>query len=49
MAFIFKDCNMQRDTIIFDRIQKEQDRQENGIELIASENFASRQVIEAMG
>lgn len=40
---------MQRDQIIFDLIQKEQHRQENGIELIASENFASRQVMEAMG
>jgi glycine hydroxymethyltransferase len=40
---------MLRDQTIFDLIQKEQDRQEDGIELIASENFASRQVIEAMG
>lgn len=40
---------MHRDQIIFDLIQKEQDRQEDGIELIASENFASKQVIEAMG
>lgn len=40
---------MQRDTQIFDLIAKEQDRQENGIELIASENFTSRQVMEAMG
>ena len=40
---------MQRDTAIFELIQKEQQRQENGIELIASENFASKQVIEAMG
>jgi glycine hydroxymethyltransferase len=40
---------MLRDQSIFDLIQKEQDRQEDGIELIASENFASRQVIEAMG
>ena len=40
---------MQRDQTIFDLIQKEQDRQEDGIELIASENFASKQVIEAMG
>jgi len=40
---------MHRDQTIFDLIQKEQDRQENGIELIASENFASPQVIEAMG
>lgn len=40
---------MLRDQTIFDLIQKEQDRQEDGIELIASENFASKQVIEAMG
>tara|TARA_R110000737_G_scaffold300300_2_gene307171 strand:+ start:1650 stop:2906 length:1257 start_codon:yes stop_codon:yes gene_type:complete len=35
--------------LIFDLIQKEKKRQEDGIELIASENFASPQVIEAMG
>jgi len=40
---------MQRDAKIFDLIEKEKARQENGIELIASENFASPQVIEAMG
>ena len=40
---------MQKDHTVFDLIRKEQDRQESGIELIASENFASRQVIEAMG
>ncbi|MCR5819890.1 MAG: serine hydroxymethyltransferase [Bacteroidaceae bacterium] len=40
---------MQRDTIIFDLIQKERSRQERGIELIASENFVSPQVMEAMG
>jgi len=40
---------MQRDQIVFELIKKEQERQENGIELIASENFASPQVIEAMG
>ena len=40
---------MQRDQLIFELIKKEQARQENGIELIASENFASPQVIEAMG
>lgn len=40
---------MQRDKRIFDLIAKEQQRQEQGIELIASENFASKQVIEAMG
>ncbi len=40
---------MQRDTQIFDLIQEELSRQRNGIELIASENFTSAQVIEAMG
>ena len=40
---------MQRDQQVFELIKKEQERQENGIELIASENFASPQVIEAMG
>ncbi|NJM94255.1 MAG: serine hydroxymethyltransferase, partial [Cytophagales bacterium] len=40
---------MQRDQKVFDLIQKETDRQEDGIELIASENFVSRQVMEAMG
>ncbi|PTB96779.1 serine hydroxymethyltransferase [Marivirga lumbricoides] len=40
---------MQRDTALFDLIQKEQKRQETGIELIASENFTSPQVMEAMG
>ncbi|MBS1618443.1 MAG: serine hydroxymethyltransferase [Bacteroidetes bacterium] len=40
---------MQRDTAIFDLINKELHRQREGIELIASENFTSAQVIEAMG
>lgn len=40
---------MQRDTVIFDLIDKELQRQRHGIELIASENFASLQVIQAMG
>ena len=40
---------MQKDTKIFDLIEKERARQENEIELIASENFTSPQVIEAMG
>src|SRR4051794_8175727 len=40
---------MQRDTVIFDLIDRELERQRHGIELIASENFASLQVIEAMG
>jgi glycine hydroxymethyltransferase len=40
---------MKRDTLIFDLIEKERQRQINGIELIASENFVSPQVLEAMG
>ena len=40
---------MQKDTVIFDLIQKELERQRNGIELIASENFTSLQVMQAMG
>ena len=40
---------MKRDTVIFDIIRKEYERQKNGIELIASENFVSDQVMEAMG
>ncbi len=40
---------MKRDTWIFDLIEKERQRQINGIELIASENFVSPQVLEAMG
>jgi glycine hydroxymethyltransferase len=40
---------MQRDIAIFDLIQKEKERQLHGIELIASENFVSDQVMEAMG
>ncbi|MBN2667991.1 MAG: serine hydroxymethyltransferase [Bacteroidales bacterium] len=40
---------MNRDTKIFDLIQQEYNRQKEGIELIASENFVSDQVMEAMG
>lgn len=40
---------MHRDTTIFDLINQEKERQINGIELIASENFASNQVMEAAG
>ncbi len=40
---------MKRDDIIFDLIEQEKQRQINGIELIASENFVSEQVLEAMG
>lgn len=38
-----------RDTQIFDIINREAQRQEHGIELIASENFTSKQVMEACG
>ncbi len=40
---------MQRDTLVFDLIAKELERQRHGIELIASENFTSLQVMQAMG
>ncbi len=40
---------MKRDKLIFDLIEKEKERQINGIELIASENFVSQQVLESMG
>ena len=40
---------MQRDSTIFDLIGRELQRQRQGIELIASENFTSLQVMEAMG
>jgi glycine hydroxymethyltransferase len=40
---------MQKDTQVFDIIRKELERQRNGIELIASENFTSLQVMQAMG
>ncbi|MFV0376071.1 MAG: serine hydroxymethyltransferase [Mangrovibacterium sp.] len=40
---------MKRDQLVFDIIEKERQRQLSGIELIASENFVSDQVMEAMG
>ena len=40
---------MERDNAIFDIIAREYDRQKKGIELIASENFVSDQVMQAMG
>ena len=40
---------MKRDNTIFELMQEERARQERGIELIASENFVSPQVMEAMG
>ncbi len=44
-----KTQGLQRDTLIFDIIAKERERQITGIELIASENFVSQQVLDAMG
>ena len=40
---------MQRDTLVFNLIEQELERQRRGIELIASENFTSMQVMQAMG
>lgn len=40
---------MKRDNELFDIIRRERERQLNGIELIASENFVSEEVLEAMG
>jgi len=40
---------MQRDTLVFNLIKEELERQRRGIELIASENFTSLQVMQAMG
>ena len=40
---------MLRDQQIFDLIEEEKERQINGLELIASENFVSDQVMEASG
>lgn len=39
---------MKRDDLIFDIIEKEHQRQLKGIELIASENFVSDQVMQAV-
>lgn len=40
---------MKKDTVIFDLIEREHQRQKKGIELIASENFVSDEVMAAMG
>ena len=40
---------MEKEQVIFDINKKEHERQCKGIELIASENFVSDQVMEAMG
>ena len=43
------EIEIQKDSEVFDLINKELERQRNGIELIASENFTSSQVLQAMG
>ena len=40
---------MNKDNVVFDLIDKEYARQKRGIEMIASENFVSDQVMQAMG
>lgn len=40
---------MQKDTLVFDLIRKELERQRRGVELIASENFTSLDVMQSMG
>ena len=40
---------MKKDIQVFDLIKKEQERQSSGLELIASENYVSEQVLDAMG
>ena len=47
--FVKQKIFMQKDTVVFNLIDKELERQRHGIELIASENFTSLQVMEAMG
>ena len=49
MHVIFKQNQMNRDKHIFEIIEKERERQLKGLELIASENFVSEQVMEAAG
>ena len=40
---------MKQDLQVFDLIKKEKERQSSGLELIASENYVSDQVMAAMG
>ena len=48
--FVFyKTANMKQDLQIFNLIKKEENRQTSGIELIASENYVTDQVLEALG
>ena len=49
LNFTLQKFLMQRDTTIFNLIEQETERQSNGIELIASENFTSPAVMEACG
>ncbi len=49
MATYLTTHKMQKDHQIFDLIQEEKERQLNGLELIASENFVSEQVMQAQG
>jgi len=46
---LYKHTTMQLDNQIFDLIEEEKERQQNGLELIASENFVSDQVMRAQG
>ena len=46
---VFLNKNLQNDDLVFQAIQKEAIRQEEGIELIASENIVSKAVLEAQG
>ena len=48
-AYFIKYKNMKKDSKIFKLIKKEKKRQKNGLELIASENYVSKQVLKAMG
>jgi glycine hydroxymethyltransferase len=49
MESVLQETATQRDTQVFNIIHKELERQRQGIELIASENFTSLQVMQAMG
>jgi glycine hydroxymethyltransferase len=49
IIFVQNENDMQRDEKIFSLIDREKYRQVHGLELIASENFVSNQVMEAMG
>src|SRR5688500_1710681 len=46
---VFQSHSMKKDNEVFDLIRQELERQRRGIELIASENFTSLQVMQAMG